>query len=727
MPTLPFVHSWIAASAVALAAVPILIHIWNRRRYRRMVWAAMGFLAAAQRRSARRIRIEQLILLAVRVLIMVLIALAVARPLVRPAGPLAIGRTSHHRLIVLDDSYSMGMVRADGKRAFDRGVSAALRLVETFGRNDGVSLILAARPARALIEKPNYDRQAVAAALKRRGLSGATTDMAGALDSAADVLSESDLPPASRMIYVVTDGTASAWAGPGGEPMPAVRAAARRAAEQARVLIVDVGPDERDNLALSSLRLAAPTMSADWPAALLAEVTNHGRQEARGLKLQVGLDGQVVRTESVQTVGPGETRPVRFRLQLPNPGSHQVQARVVGTEPDVLPLDDVRWASLSVRDRVQVLLVDGRPGAERFSGQTGYLAAALAPKTGPADPALVSPRIIMSGELATEPLSDHAMVALCNVRQLGGPTWDRLSRYVREGGSVIVYLGDQVSVDDYNRFGFAEGRGILPARIVGLAGSEGDREKFVRLRAEGLLHPAIVDFAGQPRSGLFLARFYRYARLAVPTDLDGAAAVMAYENGDCAVAARSVGRGRVAMVGFGASMDWTNLPAKGDYVSFSMGLLAWAVGDPAANRNLLVGETLSEVLSGRAASLPVTVVGPDDGRGQATLTSQPTSDRVVARYEQTGQPGAYKLAVGPRTVDFSVNLDPSEGNLARTSPRALRETLGIAFDYAQDVDEAVRTAASGGRREIGWLLLWIVLGLAAVEMLLAMWFGHHRG
>ena len=53
-----FVHPSLAPLALGLAAVPLVIHLINRRRFRRVPWAAMGFLLAASRRSARRIRLE---------------------------------------------------------------------------------------------------------------------------------------------------------------------------------------------------------------------------------------------------------------------------------------------------------------------------------------------------------------------------------------------------------------------------------------------------------------------------------------------------------------------------------------------------------------------------------------------------------------------------------------------------------------------------------------------
>src|SRR5438105_1421048 len=94
------------ALAVGTAAVasPILIHILSKRRYRRVRWAAMDFLLQAQRKNRRRIKIEQIILLALRCLAVFLIAMMIARPFVRTsavAGLLgAVARTD--RIILLD-------------------------------------------------------------------------------------------------------------------------------------------------------------------------------------------------------------------------------------------------------------------------------------------------------------------------------------------------------------------------------------------------------------------------------------------------------------------------------------------------------------------------------------------------------------------------------------------------------------------------------------------------
>ncbi|MHC4408946.1 MAG: BatA domain-containing protein, partial [Planctomycetota bacterium] len=95
---------------MALASLPIIIHLLNRRRFKQMEWAAMDFLLKAAVRNRKRVRLENLLLLLLRTLIVVLLILAVARPFTKSQDALASmfgsdGATE--RIIVLDDSHSM--------------------------------------------------------------------------------------------------------------------------------------------------------------------------------------------------------------------------------------------------------------------------------------------------------------------------------------------------------------------------------------------------------------------------------------------------------------------------------------------------------------------------------------------------------------------------------------------------------------------------------------------
>src|SRR6478672_7714157 len=121
-------------AGVLLVGVPILIHILNRRRYRVVQWAAMEYLLAAMRKNRRRLRFEQWLLLAARCLVMLLIGVALARPMGcsnNTVASLAGERTGLH-VFVIDNSASMAYEadRPEAKTHLDQAKLVAKGLID---------------------------------------------------------------------------------------------------------------------------------------------------------------------------------------------------------------------------------------------------------------------------------------------------------------------------------------------------------------------------------------------------------------------------------------------------------------------------------------------------------------------------------------------------------------------------------------------------------------------
>src|SRR5437762_2625517 len=117
-------------------SIPIIIHLLHRQKYRRVRWAAMEFLLAALKKTQRRLRLENIILLLLRILIMLLVALAIARPFFREAPLDFLADSDTHHILVLDTSYSMGHKKAAksaldvAREAADKQLDAIRRLTE---------------------------------------------------------------------------------------------------------------------------------------------------------------------------------------------------------------------------------------------------------------------------------------------------------------------------------------------------------------------------------------------------------------------------------------------------------------------------------------------------------------------------------------------------------------------------------------------------------------------
>ncbi|MDO8632784.1 MAG: VWA domain-containing protein, partial [Phycisphaerales bacterium] len=754
--TLPFVHPGLAWAALATGLIPILVHLINRRRYRRVPWAAMSFLLAANRRSAKRMRIEQLLLMAVRILVMLLAGLAVARPYLPDSRLAGLGSSRVHRILLLDNSLSMQAKRPDGLTRFDAAGTAANRLIASFPPTDGISMVTLADPSQAVIAHAAYDRRFVKDQVAAMRPTQRGTDVVGALNAALRIVRESDAPVGNRVVYVISDFPVSLWQS---DSPQSPTAAARKAAELADALgnpatnlhFVRVDPGTGDNVAVTGVSPETPLIGLNVPARFAIEVTNFGPTSVRGLTLQARLDGPIVRRVSLPKLAPGETTRASVSTEFSAPGTKVIEARLSTSTEDTLAADDVRHLSIEVRESTPVLLVDGRPGSRLLEGQAGYLATALAPRAEAAalhpTPAsfgrrratLVEPKIISEPELGGEVLSHYDVVALCNVPHLSYEKWVDLESFVSAGGGLLVCLGDLVSADNYNRFGFAGGKGLLPGRIGRPPESLAHAAERLGIKLDARPHPIFADFAGHPTSGLFLARVDRY--LPISLDPQRGEVILRYTNDAPAMLSASFGSGRVMVWTTTADMEWNNLPGKGDYVAVMLGVVASLAPGHGEHRNLTVGDTLREPLSPAESSMTLRMTAgsspasepsvvplaasPRVGDAEQPLappTRGPTSALLAAEFGPLETAQVLTLSIGGSTRFFAVNTDRGESDLRAADGAALVAAAGRSINLMTE-DEGAEASVAGRSTELSSMLFLVLLALLLGEPWLARWFG----
>src|SRR5438067_12548022 len=103
---LPFANPAYLVAGVALISAPIIIHLINRMRFKRIRWAAMEFLLKAQKRTRRRLIIEQMLLLMLRCLMIALVGIFLVSKF-HGCGDNNLGGKPNLHLVLLDDTPSM--------------------------------------------------------------------------------------------------------------------------------------------------------------------------------------------------------------------------------------------------------------------------------------------------------------------------------------------------------------------------------------------------------------------------------------------------------------------------------------------------------------------------------------------------------------------------------------------------------------------------------------------
>ena len=190
---------------LALVGIPVLIHLIRKRKIKVIQWAAMEFLLLSQRKQKKRLRIEELLLLLLRMAIVALAALAFARPVARSLGIPLLSQTARvYAVIVLDNSFSMGQKGEDGKTSFGRAQSAADDIVANILKpGDSASVILMSDKPEDLIGDPSFDLKLIRQKIDGAKISDRGTDNLEAAKRVNRLLKISTSPV--REVYFLSD------------------------------------------------------------------------------------------------------------------------------------------------------------------------------------------------------------------------------------------------------------------------------------------------------------------------------------------------------------------------------------------------------------------------------------------------------------------------------------------------------------------------------------------
>ncbi len=693
-----FLHPLMLAGLVAVT-IPVVIHLLNRRRTVDVTWAAMRFLRLADDRTRRRLRFEDLLLLAVRCGVLGLLAVAAARPVLgRLAGR---GRGGVTAVVVLDASASMTGTDGVASR-FDHARAAADQLIANLPAGSAVAVLLATDTVTPLIPSPTRDlglaRRAVAAA----AVTDRSTDLLPAVRAAVDVL-RTTLGP--KELDVFTDGQRSAWT-----PTAAV-AAVLRAAPGVAARVVLVGPGVTQNVGLSDLRPAGDLAPAGRPLRFEATVTNYGSDAAHGLPVRLSVDADPATAEAtVDDLPPGESRVVPLYAKLPTAGPHAVTATVPA---DRLPADDRRTVVVRGVARLHVLLVAADDAA------AGFLRAALLPI--PPDRRadyFVQVTTVTPAALAAMPLDDAAAVFFAGTPSVDAATADALAAYVRRGGGLVVFPDGTPPPDDP-----LARLHLLPASV---GPSHGDARHPLPLSAGPFDHP-IATLWNDPANGTpAAAHVYRAAALTPdPTataDAGPPRAVLRFADGSPFAVERPFGRGRTILFAVAAGTAASDLPDHGGlFVPLVYRCLASVVNRGDEPLNVTAGQPLVGPAAVADVGRPVAIATP---AGKADTTVTLAGDAATFRFDGTDRAGLYAATVGGTTTLFAAHADPAESSLDRLTD-ADRAALSAVVTF-DDGTAPAAAAARGGGGDAAVPLLLLALALAAAEPFVANGFSRPR-
>ncbi len=729
----------IMLAGLAAVSVPIIIHLLNRRKFRKVTWAAMRFLQNAIEQNQRRMRIEDMILLALRCLLLALLALALARPAILSDASAVFGQSKVTGVIILDNSMSMGMSDGTGTR-FEKARRAAEQALDSMPAGSATAVLLASDVVQAVIPEPTFDLNLARKALREAPLTDRATDIFPALGKAIDTLK--DRLALRKEIYLVTDGQATGW-----RQLTEIQRTLERTKSEIKTHVILVNEHEERNLGVSDLRLASGLSAVGQPLRFEAKVSNYGKEEVRNRRVGLSVNGETPSDEfTIDALPAGATKSVTLFAKLRDEGFHSVAARIA---EDRLPADDRRSLAVRAIREVKVLLVDGEPGSEARDSEVFFLKNALVPV--PADAAadyFIKTVSVTPSELSQARLDDFDAVVLANVPDFSDALVTTLEGYVRRGGGLMVFPGARVNTAFYNEQLFQKLK-MLPAEFGAIRGEADKDDAFVTLQEKGYEHP-IVEIWNDPGSGkLGSARFFRWFELKPelqekeqrgkgagensplpPGSSAPLRIVLKYADGSPAVMERPWGLGRVIQFSSTADTAWNDLPVRLAWVPLLHRTLGSIVQRQDEGLNIRVGDKFVRRVPAENLDKDATFFPPRQTTVRELRRVELVNGWPTVQFEHTELAGVYDAKVGEAGVvlKFAAQSDASESSLDELSPAQIATLKNVANVVAWTPNLSLRGMMERGRTGMEfWVpILLACLAIAAVETFLGQWFSRSK-
>ncbi|MHB8970382.1 MAG: BatA domain-containing protein [Pirellulaceae bacterium] len=742
-----------------LALLPLLIHLINMLRHRRVQWAAMEFLLQSYKKHRKWVWLRQLILLLARMAAVALIVAMLAQLVTQRRYEGLFGDTRTHHYVLLDDSMSM-TDRAGGIDAFEQALGFTRELGTEAARQELRQRFTLLRFSKAQAAHESAPEAGLAATVADMNAEDVDSRFPLRLEEIRTTFQPTELPVGpeaalqvmrrlvsqnsneNRILYLVSDFRSKEWA----NPREIRELLGELEQEDVQIRLVNCARTRHPNLAITDLQPADETRASGVPLFVNVHITNYGDQAVDKVPVKVrtllyeppAATGQAERPVAkvdespvmeIDRIEPGETVTQRVQVFFPAAGTHVVEAVL---PEDAVSADNRRWCVLDFPEEETVLVVDGDPGQRNAF----YIQAIFQPgqraRTG------VRPEVQNAGflrDVNAESLGKYSAVYLFDVDRLDDRARDNLEAYVRAGGGLAVFVGPQVNIAFYNEQLYRGGAGLFPVPLTRddlLLAEDLDHVPDVEIAATD--HPVFQELVQGQNPLVRTIHVERFLRSETGglSDTSGSVRVLAQlRNGAPLAIEKTLGQGRVIAFLTTYAPYWNDL-VLGPNVIVALRLQSYLGFARRARDNRIVKTEIKVPVNGEQFRQDVQIFLPTEDPAAPLMIERPAEQQATdARQfvaaitpQETQRSGIYEMWLhrvdGSIQADrFAVNVEGREGDLAQTATQDLvvnLDPVNVAVGYA-DQYESAEIEQSGFNQSL--LLMGLLVLLLLGEQALA--------
>ncbi len=675
------------------ASIPVLIHLLNLKKLKRIEFSTLAFLKELQKNKIRKIKLKQWLLLALRVLIILFLVTAFARPTLK--GVAIGGTTSAAKttaVFILDNTPSMSVVDSKGSY-LNQAKSVVKEILTQLQVGDDAALILVGSKNSSVKTTSNliYFQKQIDA-VKISDESGMLNN---AIVEAAKILSTSN--NFNKEIYLLTDFQQGRLA-----DQNAYSDLGHILNNKVRIYSFNFSGKKVLNAGIDDIKLNTQIFEKDKPLDFNVTVTNYSDQTMNNLVVSLFIEGDRSAQQSV-TLNAGESKVLTLQAPVKQTGYIDGYAEI---EDDDILQDNRRYINFYIPKEIPVLILSNAPEDSRFVD----LALAAA---GKGQTLQVNEKNI--AQLNMMNLSGYDVVVLVGPENISN--FDRLNSYLNTGGSLFIMPGSNTTLQ--NMQAITKAFGIpSPTAAVGKAGTISNPFTFDK---EDFNHPIFKDiFSSKDKKSIESPQIYYHFKISTEGKGEN---IISLIDGSSFLSEYKINKGKIFLLNTAPVLSWSNFPLKNLFAPLIDKSILYLSSNDNSDEHVLAGNQV-EINLQNNSSPQVKIQEPGNNEDYIDLSKETNKNFIT--FSKTNSAGNYKVYGGTNLIDeFSVNVDPAESIVKYYSGSEFEDYLkkinfkGRYFNINKNEDPAKIIMQARFGSELWKYFLLVALILALIEMTVA--------
>lgn len=675
------------------AAIPVLLHFLNLQKLKKIEFSTLAFLKELQKTKIRKLKFKQWLLLALRVLIILLVVSAFARPTLESVN---LGGTSAAKttsVFILDDSFSMSVVTGNGSY-FNNAKQVIKNLVNQLQQGDDAALILTSQIEKG--KQPTTSLTNIISELDDASVSTITPDYKSVFEQAKEILDKSD--NFNKEVYIFSDFQ-NIVTKINDDNLQAIQ---KYFDEQVRIYLFNFGSEDIINAAVTNLQLDNQILETGKTVSFTATVNNLSNEGIGNGIASLFLNG-VRSAQQSFNLAPGESQNLTFNTNLKEPGL--VEAKVEIEDDDILH-DNERFITFYVPEKINVLLLTDK------NSDAAFIKTALQSVSEGSSINVTEENL---SDLSTAMLNENDVVLIIgsgNLRNAG-----QLRNYISSGGNVIIFPGSNSELPDFQLMVSELG---IPAPTAKL-GEENNTQNPGYFDEVEYDHPLFVDlFENRKETKVESPEIYVYFKM---NRSGNAQPVITLTDNSLFLSEYSIGSGDVLVFNTAPLLSWNNFPVKSLFAPLINKIVLYQSTGNEIGKQIFGGDEIN-VPTGSLKLPQLKVIRP--GKSEEFINPDELENNRFLSYNKTNEYGVYEFYSGDELIDFvAVNFNPEESTSEYLDEDKIEEFIGtisagneyVFVEPESNYIDTVKQARFG--TELWKYFLIIALLTALIEMFIS--------